>query len=299
MIAFLLIASLMLAVALFFVLSGLRGQEQKTPLARGAHIGRDALNLDVLQDQLRELNADAQDGTIDAAGYRSARQDLERRVALEIHATPPPMQETPLKRWPVAGLGLAVTIVAGSLYVLLGTPNALAPRQIAAVRQVNAPPVSAQQIEGMVAGLAKKLKDNPNDVDGWRMLARSYETMRRFDLAVDAYRHLVRLTPDDPDLLADYAVTLAMSLNQDLSGEPEKLIHRALEIDPKNVQALALLGSAAFERKEYDQAIKPWKQILALVPGDSDMARSIAAGINKAEGLARSAAVQKSTGADN
>jgi cytochrome c-type biogenesis protein CcmH len=77
-----------------------------------------------------------------------------------------------------------------------------------------------------------------------------------------------------------------MSLNQDLSGEPERLIDRALALNPNHVQALALKGSAAYERGDYTLAIAPWKKILAMVPQESSMARSIAASVAKAEAFA-------------
>lgn len=290
---FLTIAAAMLALALFFPLSGLLRREHGQSTEQRAHAQRDALNLDVLRDQLRELDADLQVGTIDAAGYQSARQELENRVAEEVNSELPLLQVIPPQHRLAFILVLAVSIGAGFLYTLLGTPGALVPAQVVASREQSPAPVTSEQIAGMVDRLAEKLKSNPDDADGWRMLARSYETMRRFEPAADAYRHLLKLTPDDPDLLADYAVTLAMSLNQRLSGEPEKLIDRALEIDPNNIQALALSGSAAFERKEYAKAIKPWRKILALAPAESDMARSIAASISKAESLVVASSVKK------
>jgi cytochrome c-type biogenesis protein CcmH len=76
-----------------------------------------------------------------------------------------------------------------------------------------------------------------------------------------------------------------MTLNQDLSGEPERLIDKALAINPNHVQALALKGSAAYERGDYAAALVPWKKILSMVPPGSDMATSIAAGVGKAESL--------------
>jgi cytochrome c-type biogenesis protein CcmH len=48
------------------------------------HALRDEVNLTVLRDQLRELDADLAAGAIDAAGYASARQELERRVAEDV-----------------------------------------------------------------------------------------------------------------------------------------------------------------------------------------------------------------------
>jgi cytochrome c-type biogenesis protein CcmH len=284
-------ATAMILLALSFVLLPLLRNEQKKSGKRHADVQRDALNLAVLRDQLRELEADLQAGTIDTTGYQSARQELERRVIEDVAAQPSPSPAAPRQRWPVVAVALFIPLVAGGLYAMLGTPKGLDPaQQVASAPEAAAPQMTSEQIEGMVNGLAAKLKANPNDADGWRMLARSYETMRRFDLAVDAYQHLIKLTPETADLLADYAVTLAMSKNQELSGEPERLINRALIIEPNNVQALALSGSAAFERKDYRNAVLQWKKILAIVPPDSDMARSIAAGVAKAESLAVSSA---------
>lgn len=185
----------------------------------------------------------------------------------------------PRQRWPAILVGLFVPLLAASLYAAVGNPKALEPATPLAADAA----VSPEQIEGMVARLAGRLAKEPNDANGWRMLARSYETLRRFDQAADAYRHLLALEPDNPDLLVDYAVVLGMTLNTSLAGEPETLIARALAIDPNHIQALALSGSAAQERGDYAAAVKPWKKILALVPADSDMGKSIAANIAKVE----------------
>jgi cytochrome c-type biogenesis protein CcmH len=184
--------------------------------------------------------------------------------------------------WSAIGVGLALPVAAVTLYAAVGTPRAL----LAPQAQDAAAAIGPAQIEAMVNRLAERLKNDPEDVDGWRMLAHSYETLRRFDAALDAYRHLLALEPNNPDVLTDAAVALGMSLNQDLSGEPERLIDRALALNPNHVQALALKGSAAYERGDYAQAIQPWKKILATVPQDSGMARSIAASVAKAEAFA-------------
>ncbi|RZI84779.1 MAG: c-type cytochrome biogenesis protein CcmI [Rubrivivax sp.] len=252
----------------------------------------DALNLDVLRDQLRELTADLHAGTIDADAYQSARLDLERRVAQEVQqAGRLPAKANQRQPWTALAVALAVAGIGLSLYAKLGTPKAL---EAASLVQTPAEPsvadgppaVTEAQIEGMVARLAEKLKAKPDDAQGWRMLARSYETLRRFDQAVEAYQHLLTLQPNDANVLVDYAVTLAMSSGQSLTGEPERVIQRALALDPDNVQALALAGSAAFERRDYAQAIKPWQQVLARVPPESSMAESIKASIAKAQALA-------------
>ena len=128
----------------------------------------------------------------------------------------------PRQRWPVILVGLFVPLLAASLYALLGTPAALErPSEPALAAASPGAAVGPEQVEAMVARLATRLAKEPNDANGWRMLARSYETLRRFDQASDAYRHLLALEPATPELLVDYAVVLGMTLNTSLVGEPE------------------------------------------------------------------------------
>lgn len=290
MIAFYASAAAMLALALLFVLPPLLRRD----VSSSRSVQSDDLNLAVLRDQLRELDADLQVGTIDALAHQSARHELAQRVAQDVHPASSALKANLRQLWSALAVGGLVAAVALSTYQVVGTPQGLDVATAAPPSVSSKPPfteaaadgaVTAEQIEGMVARLAEKLKAKPDDVNGWHMLARSYETLRRFDQAVDAYQHVLKLTPNDATVMVDYAVTLAMSSGQSLSGEPERLINRALEIDPGNLQALALAGSAAFERQDYAQAIAPWRKILAQAPPDSEMARSIAASIDKAEAL--------------
>lgn len=281
MTAFLIIAALMMAGALIFILPTLL---RKEPVAN-RHALRAEVNLTVLRDQLRELNADLAAGTIDAQGYESARHELERRVVEDVQPSAESTGSTSDKRWIGVVVGLAVPVVAISLYFLLGVPAGLDPTQVAAPKD-QAQELTKEQIVSMVAGLAQRLKSQPDYVEGWSMLARSYNAMGRFGEAANAYAHLVKLVPDNADLLTDYADTLGMSLNKSLQGEPEKLIARALIVDPKNIKALFMSGSAAFERHDYRGAITQWKKILALVPPESDIARSTTSSIGKAQELA-------------
>ena len=185
----------------------------------------------------------------------------------------------PLRRQ-AAIVSLAVVALSGSLYYVLGTPRGLQPEA------AQAPVVGPDQIQAMVGRLAARLKTQPADAAGWRMLARSYETLRRFSEAGEAYRQLIKLEGESADLLVDYAVVLGMSSGQHLSGEPQRLLERALVLDPNHVQALALLGSAALEGGDQASAVRAWQRILALVPADSEIGRSITASIAKAQASA-------------
>ena len=282
MTAFVVITAVMLALALLFVLPSLLRKE-----GEAAGVQRDALNLDVLRDQLRELDADLELGAINAGGYQDARRELEHRVVEDVQVNSLQARTSPQQRWSALIVALALPIAATLLYSVLGEPKALEPRKVARTGESSQPQVTQEQIESMVSRLAEKLKSKPDDAEGWRMLARSYETMGRFDDAVDAYKHLLKLTPNDADMLTNYAVTLAITSNRSLSGEPEKLINRALEIEPTHIQALALSGSIAFERKDYSKAIKSWRRILTLAPRESELAQTIENSIAKAESLSK------------
>lgn len=211
--------------------------------------------------------------------------------------------------WRVAR-GAAIALPAGLVlwavgtYVWLGQPGVwgdrvahelpvqeqaqagVEPGDAATAGQGDAPQVGQAQIEGMVQRLAEKLKQNPDDAAGWRMLVRSYETLNRFDEAVLAWQRLFQLTPPDADQLTEYAVTLGMARGQRLAGEPEQVLEEVLKRDPRHVQALALSGSAAYERHDYDRAIQRWQQLLRNTPPDDEVRARIEAQIDKARELA-------------
>jgi len=165
-----------------------------------------------------------------------------------------------------ATLGLALPLAAGLLYAQLGRPDALAPA---------APAALVNPVQQMVQRLADRLKTAPDDPDGWALLARAYEQLGRPQDALPAYAQLERLRPDDAQVLSQHAVTLAMVKGDGLGGEPEALLQRALKLDPHHVPTLALLGSAAVERDDTAAAVGYWRRILAEVPPDSDIARSV------------------------
>jgi cytochrome c-type biogenesis protein CcmH len=234
----------------------------------------------VYRDQLRELDADLASGTLAQADYDRSRQEIERRVLEDFSSREE--QTAPGGNRSVAYAVLAVPLLAVAVYLVVGNPGALGPQH---------EEISQQQIEGMVARLAAKLKENPDDVTGWKMLGRSYTVLGRFDNAAEAYAQAATRAPRDAQLLVDFADALAMAQGRSLAGDPEKLLARALEIDPQNLKALALAGTAAFDRGDFAVAAAFWERMLPLVPGDSEDARTIKE--NVAEAQTRAGAAPK------
>ena len=272
-------AALLAGVALAFVV---------TPLLRassgaGAAISREASNLTVFRDQIAELDADLGAGTIGREQWESARADLQRAL-LEDAGVPAASAAAPAKRSKAAAIaiGIALPLVSVLLYLGLGSPQGLDVRKESAAQ--GAPhQLTPEQIESMVQRLAKRLETNPDDGEGWFMLARTYSALGRFAEAASAYARAEAKFPDDAQLLADYADSLAMAQGQNLQGKPEALIRRALQADGNNLKALALAGTVEFERNNFAKATEYWRRMLPLLPPDSEMLDSVRASIKDAE----------------
>jgi cytochrome c-type biogenesis protein CcmH len=112
----------------------------------------------------------------------------------------------------------------------------------------------------MTAKLEARLRDDPNSAEGWFLLARTYHSAQRFDDAIAAYERARKLLPSDPDILADYADTLAMAQNRKLAGKPMELVRAALAAKPDHPKALLLAGSAAFEAGDFRTAAGFWER---------------------------------------
>jgi cytochrome c-type biogenesis protein CcmH len=180
------------------------------------------------------------------------------------------------------------------MYLKVGTPEAIAPMASSSTGattpanpQDGSPhSTSFESIRAMADKLAASLKDKPDDGAGWAMLARSYNVLGRFSEAADAYVRAEKLLPPDAQLLTDHADALAMSQGQKLDGEPMALIQRALQVDPNNLKALALMGTAAFDRKDYKGAVTYWEKVVKASPADSEFTQSLQTSLDEARALA-------------
>jgi cytochrome c-type biogenesis protein CcmH len=243
----------------------------------------DKVNIHIYRDQLRELDEDLAAGTIDQAQHAEARAELERRLLDDTATAHPVVAAAPRSgKLTAAILAVLIPVGAAGLYFAIGTPAGLTPGQAGA----DARDITPQQVEALVEKLAARMKESPENGEGWVMLGRSYAALDRYAEAATAYAEAVARIPGDAQLLVDYADVLAMSRGRKLAGEPEKLVHRALAIDPVNGKALALAGTAAFERQDYPTAVKYWQRLAASLPADSGITDAVQNSIAEAQALA-------------
>ena len=283
---FLIAAAALTGLAWLMLWPALRSHPSSTSNNSAARHG----NLDILKEQLASLDAELAAGSIDAARHRVARIDIERRVLEEETQAPTTTLATrPTSHSPATLALLCAGIAAGAfgLYGALGNPAGLnvasEPPPAAA-----ADDVSPEAMQTMLAEMEKRLDHQPaqpNDLQGWTMLARSYAALQMFDKAGNAFARASALAPDDAQLIADHADVLAMAQGQQTSGEPARLIAKALQLDPNNLKALALAGSVAFERKDYAEAARQWRKARDIAPAGSEFAN----GLDRSLAEARSA----------
>jgi cytochrome c-type biogenesis protein CcmH len=159
-----------------------------------------------------------------------------------------------------------------ALYIELGEPLAVAVQGGSDAVAADNHAAIQESLEMMVGRLAARLQRQPRDVQDWTMLARSYATLGRADDAVMAYQRALSLNPRDAQLLADYADAQASANGGDLNGESRQSIEAALALDPANLKALALAGSAALDRRDYTHAIQFWERLEQAAGANSGIA---------------------------
>ena len=246
---------------------------------------RAQLNAAIYREQFAKLEQDLGEGTLSQADYAQAKAELQRRVLEDTDVADQQSTVVGAPRKTMIGIALAVPIVAGALYLQIGTPAAMDPMAMQAAGAGHGQITSPEQLEQMVAALAQKMEQEPGNLKGWAMLARSYKAIGRPADAQKAFERAGSFIDDDPEMLASYADVAASNAGT-LAGKPTELIDKALRVDPNHPMSLWLKGTADFEQKKYPQAIATWERLVAMLQPGSDDARMLEGAINDARSKA-------------
>jgi cytochrome c-type biogenesis protein CcmH len=171
MTAFMVSASVLLLIAVAIVLRPLL--KDRT----GTGVARDKANIAIYRDQFAELDNDLKSGVLGAGQFEQAKADLERRVLEEVARAAEGVTLARRGRAAPIAVGVLIPVVAVLLYLQFGTPEGLDVTQHAAddVSSMN-----AGHFQEMTEKLAARMRENPNDVEGWMMLGRTYRSLERF-----------------------------------------------------------------------------------------------------------------------
>jgi cytochrome c-type biogenesis protein CcmH len=268
------LAAVLTALVLWVLLRPLR-----RPGALTAPEG-EAANIAIARARLAELDGDRAAGSIGEAQYAEARADLEQELARDLGGDTPLSAATPGGSVPVLGLAIALPLAALLIYAWLGEPRGFdaAPR--------SAPPAAAQapampDIGKMVERLAARLKEQPDNLQGWQMLGRSYRMLERPAEAAEAYGRAYELGRQAEAGVAaqtavDYAEALALAAEGTLAGRPSELLSEVLKNDPAHPKALWMSGFAAAQNSDWAAAIGHWEKLAAQPDLDPDTVQTLA-----------------------
>jgi cytochrome c-type biogenesis protein CcmH len=272
------LAGIMVIVALLFTLPWvLRSSQQlDTDL--------DTLNTEVIKTQLAELETDLESGRLDEVQYRAARQDLERELLADLSGVSAAGAETKVRsgRWAALVLIVLIPGLTIGLYQIVGTQEIIPQLAKGGAAPARTPPQGAHSLEEMVERLAERLRQEPDNAEGWVMLARSYTSLQRFPDAAVAYARAHRLVGDRATLLADYADALVMANGGEFTDQAGVLLLKALETEPDNVKALWLTGHWKNQQGEYAEAVRYWQLAAEQLPPGGEDALVIAQQIRQA-----------------
>lgn len=241
---------------------------------KGEGTSRRQMNAAIYRDELEKLEAERIAGTINVQEYEMSHAEMRQRLFQDTtEEDDRAIMGSPTKT--VIGICLFIALVSVGLYVFLGDGVRVA-------QQTSQKPVSQEAVQKMVAEFAAKMEKEPDNLKGWAMLARSYRILGRTDDAAKAYGRAGVYLNSDPELLAEYADTLATIANGNFSGKPLQLINQALKLDPNNFLALWLSGTASYTSGNYKAAVQTWEKLAKQLPPNTDEARAIQGSIAEA-----------------
>ncbi len=246
----------------------------------------DELNIEIIKQQLAELEADMEAGELEEEQYTASRHDLEKALLADLNSgSSEQTGEVKSGRWAIYAIPVVIIAIALPTYFKIGSPDIIPyldsrPTQHQSTAQGHAQQRAAGQpntsMEELVVSLAARMESDPENIEGWKMLGRSYISMGRIHDALQAYERALNLDRKDVDLLMGYATTLAMSRDNQFQGLPAELIDQAYQIAPQNPNVLWLKGNIHYQAGDFQQAIVIWEQVMAKLQPGSEEATTVA-----------------------
>lgn len=265
------LALLLVAAAAFLVVPYLQFRGQ----AGGQ--GRQQSNVDIFLHRQQELQRELADGRLEQAEHDSLLQELEKNLLIDAEQQDAVVKVQSAPKWPVLAMMAVLVVGSSALYYRYGAAEQL---QLA-IDQANQPALDPHQA---MAQLQQRLEQQPDDPEGWYVLASSYFSLGRYQQAVESYQQLLKYLPEQAPqyvkVQGEYVQALYF-VDSGLSARVQQIIDQLLARDSADINALSLLGINAFEQANYAAAVDYWQKALAVA--GPNQAQSLREGIAKAQ----------------
>jgi cytochrome c-type biogenesis protein CcmH len=257
------------------------------PLGRKPAAGRAGSDVLVYRDQLEEIGRDRSAGLIGQAEAEAARVEVSRRLlaaadSQTIADAPVANAAQSLRRRRAAAIAAVIVLpfLPLGFYLALGSPDV--PGQPAFAR-VKTPEGNAS-VESLVSQVEAHLVQNPNDGDGWDVIAPVYLRLGRFDDAVVARRRALALKGETAIRDADLGEALVDAANGVVTDEAKQAFENAVARDPHEPKARYFLGLADAQDGNRDAAATRWRDMLADAPAGAPWVDFVRAALGRVTG---------------
>lgn len=262
MISFVLIAVAMLAVAILVLAPALLGK------SKVKEIDRTQQNVLIAKEQIAQLEQDLADAVIEQPQFDEQKTEIERNLLSDVSETETVASGSISRRsriWAVSLVAVFTVLISSGLYLKLGTPEVMQLADEGKMDVHASKPAAAggapANMEQSIAKLKARLFDNPDDLEGWFLLGRSYMSMGRYQESADAMGKVYAKVQNHAGVILGYADALAMANGGRLAGKPFELVQQALALEPNNATGLWLSGLAYEEQGQFKQALASFKKL--------------------------------------
>jgi len=260
MTSFILIALLITIAAMALLIWPLRKNRHSVSYARQAQ------NIHYAKERIEELEQQLNNASISATDYEALKAEIESTLADDIDISNQSVDaESPhapkSNKLLIAALCVFLPLAAFGFYALTGTPESFS------LAKQSTQEFNEQEINDIIASVEQRLKTNPDDIQGWQILSRSYISLGRFKDAKVALKKLIELQGETPDLLVTLADAANLAAGGSMAGEPSRYVQRALSLDPNHPQALWMAGVSSIQSGDASSAISYWEKLVPQLEG--------------------------------
>ncbi len=239
--------------------------------------GEASSDVAVYRDQLNEIEADRHRGLLSGAEAEAARIEISRRVLSKVEAGRAASAGKPARRSPNAAkvtfvlAAVLVPAVSLAVYLVVGSPGL--PSQPHASRV--AEPAEKATIDSLVAKVEERLRAQPEDGQGWDVIAPVYLRQGRFQEAAQAYRHAIRLLGESPQRLAGLGEATVFASNGIVTEEARRTFERLSALEPAQPEPRFWLALAKEQDGDLAGALEGYRKLVADAPADAGWRGSV------------------------
>ena len=261
MISFIASAVVLSVIAILFIVPSLRKKNY------AFSDGYDDLNIDIAKDRLNELKIQLEAGEINQQTYQQLHDELESSLALDLSNASEQTEPVNLEsnKWVSIVLAVCIPVLAVVTYYQLGDFNAATGSVVANTvipQGENRPQIT---IEEAVAKLEVRMTEQPDNPEGWFMLAKTYMTMQQYQKSASAYKKVIDIVGEEPELLLRYTDAVAMTEDGSLNGKAKPYLEKLVIAMPNNPSVLWMAGTAESQQNNSAKALSYWYPLRSIL----------------------------------